>query len=412
MANMRQDSNIMALFCLGCVAQYFGFVAGPMELWLFDPDQGAHEPASEVRPHRIDAQRVYAALNEGQRPRLHFAESAAQVAASPQKKAVITPVDFLDGHRPLIDQAVQWDLQSKRSLALSDLPSPPTEVMDTILRPSQVADATLVAGEAARMLAPIETHVLPFVVKLPLGLGGHAVFMVRDETRRASCLQVLRDELPFMLQNLTAENEILTPPSLLLQEVIPGDTVGVSLFVTKAGRAVFISCIDQIIDDGDNWAGGVVDFTRQEALGDTYHDTIEMVAAYAFERGYWGPMGVDIMTDGTGRQIIIDMNIRQTGDFTLGLMGRHFWKDRGLPCAGLVPALAVQGDRDQFENTFYDVIATGALIIVGWCRSWGPGPEGDFVWSTCSLIVGAKDRDRLQQLMARINDVAMVVEEQ
>lgn len=411
MANMRQDSSIMALFCLGCVAQYFGFVAGPMNLWLFDPDKSKYEPASETRTHRIDAQRVYAGLNEKQRPKVHFAESAAQVAASPQKKAVINPLDFLDGHGTVVDQVVQWDLQSKRSLALSELPNPPTDIVDTILRPSQVADATLVTTEVARMLAPIETHALPFVVKLPLGLGGHAVFMVRDETRRSSCLQVLRDELPSMLQNLTAENETLTPPSLLLQEVVPGDTVGISMFVTKAGRAIFISCIDQIIDDGDNWAGGVVDFTRQAALGDMYHDTIELVATHAYERGYWGPMGVDIMTDGTGRQLIVDMNIRQTGDFTLGLMGKHFWEDRGLPYAGLVPAMAVKGDRDQFEQTFSDIIARGALVIVGWCRAWGTGPDGDFVWSTCSLIVGAKDKEELQQLMDRINNTALVVKE-
>lgn len=411
MANQKQDADIMALFCLGCVAQYFGFVAGPMDLWLFDPDKTEHEPTLDVRTHRADAKRVYEGLSEQQRPRLHFIESAEQVAAVPQKKAVVNPMDFLDGHAPLVDQAVHWDLMSKRSLALSDLPSPPTEVVDTRLRPDQVRDEILVAEEVARMLERIETHALPFVVKLPMGLGGHAVFMVRDVARRESCLQVLREELPSMLRALTAENETLTPPSLLLQQVVPGETVGVSLFVTKAGRAVFLSCADQIIDEGDNWAGGVIDYACQDTLASSYRDTIELVAAYAYQRGYYGPMGVDVMTDEAGRQLIVDMNIRQTGDLTLGLLGKHFWEEHGLPYAGLIPAMSVQGDREQFETTFAEYIECGALVIVGWCRAWAAGPEGDFVWSTCSLIAGAKDKVELKLIMDRVGSVSMVVKE-
>lgn len=411
MANQKQDSEIMALFCLGCVAQYFGFVAGPMDLWLFDPDKSEHEPAEDIRPHRADAQRVYAALNEQQRPRLHFAGSADEVATLPQKKAVINPVDFLDGRGPLVDQAVHWDLMSKRSLALSDLPSPPTEVIDTLLRPHQVTDASLVADEVARMLAPIEAHAVPFVVKMPLGLGGHSVFMVRDEARRAACLRVLREELPSMLRALTPENEAVTPPSLLLQQVVRGGTVGVSVFVTRAGRAVFLSCADQIIDEGDNWAGGVIDYAAQEALGDRYRDTIELVASYVYRRGYHGPMGVDVMVDEAGRQLIVDMNIRQTGDLTLGLLGRHFWDERGLQYGGLIAAMCVQGDRDQFEKTFAQEVESGALVIAGWTRAWAAGPEGDFVWSICSLLVGAKDKGQLQLLMDRIGSVAIVVKE-
>lgn len=406
MANLKQEPNIMALFCLGCVAQYFGFVAGPMDLWLFDLDRTEYEPAQDMRTHRADAQRVYEGLSEQYRPRIHFVESAEQVAAVPKKKAVVQPMDFLDGHSPLVDQDIHWDLMSKRSLALSELPSPPTEVIDTRLRPHQVRDETLVAEELERMLARIQTHALPFVVKLPLGLGGHAVFMVRNETRRESCLQVLREELPSMLQAMTADNETLTPPSLLVQQIVSGETVGVSLFVTKAGRAVFLSCADQIIDDGDNWAGGVIDYSRQDALGSQYREIVELVAKYAYQRGYYGPMGVDVMTDEAGRQLIVDMNIRQTGDLTLGLMGKHFWEKHGLVYAGLIPAMSVQGDREQFERTFALELETGALIIVGWSRAWATSAR-DSVWSACSLIAGGRNMEELKLLMDRVQSISM-----
>lgn len=434
MANQKQDAEIMALFCLGCVAQYFGFVAGPMDLWLFDPDQSEHEPAAGGgdRPHRADAARVYAALDAAQRPRLHFAASADEIAALPQKKAVIHPVDFLDGHGALVDQAAHWDLMSKRSLALSpELPSPATEVVDTQLRGAQVAtlaatadqasSSVLLEAEAARMLAPVEARAVPFVVKMPLGLGGHSVFMVRDEARRAACLRVLREELPLMLRGLAPDNEHLTPPSLLLQEVVRGGTVGVSLFVTRAGRAVFLSCAEQIIDEGDNWAGGVIDYAAQADLAARYGAVVERVAAYVFRRGYHGPMGVDVMTtddeDG-GKQLIVDMNIRQTGDLTLGLLGAHFWEERGLRFGGLIAAMCVQGDRDGFEDVFAAEVESGALVIAGWTRAWaaaaaaGPGPEGELVvWSICSLLVGAEDRGALQELMDRVGSVAIVVKD-
>lgn len=411
MANQKQESELMARFCLGCVAQYFGFVAGPMDLWLFDLDENEHEPAQDIRPHREDAHRVYDCLDQKQQPRLHFVESADQAAALPQRKAVISPMDFLDGHGPLVEQAAHLDLMSKRSLALSGLPSPQTEVIDTVLGPQQVGDALLVAQEVKRMLSVIETHNVPFVVKMPLGIGGHSVFMVRDELRRESCLKVLREELPSMLQAMTPENEKLAPPSLLVQEVVRGKAVGISIFVTKTGRPIFLSCIDQIIDEADNWAGGVIDYASQPSLRDEYRDVIELIASYVFQRGYYGPMGIDVMTDEDGRHLIIDMNIRQTGDLTLGLLGKHFWEERSLPYGGLIAAMCVQGDRDQFENMFAEEIDSGILVIAGWTRAWESGSEGSFVWSICSLLVGAEDRTKLQLLMNRIGSGAIVVKD-
>lgn len=349
--------------------------------------------------NRADAQRVYASIEKSQRPRLHFVEDASKFAALSKKKACVTPMDFLEGHDPLVDLAAQWDLLSKRSLALSNLPSPPTRVIDSELVPGNVVVEEEVQEEVARMLAPIETHGLPFVVKMPHGLGSHAVFMVRNEERRAMCLQVLRDELPLMLQTWTLTGDSKTPPSLLLQDLIPGPSLGVSIFITKKGRPIFISCVDQVLGDDDCWAGGLVDYTQQETLGEHYRETIDLVAAYVFERGYWGPMGVDVMTDEAGRQLIIDMNIRHTGDLTLGMMKHHFWEKNELPLAWLDPCVCVRGDRDQFEHAFQDEIASGVLVIAGWSHVHSTGPEGDYVYSLCALLAGAKDKAQLQQII-------------
>ncbi|KAJ4394867.1 hypothetical protein N0V93_004087 [Gnomoniopsis smithogilvyi] len=415
MANQSRPADIMALCCLGSnasvlrlrkqllmekiassgvVAQYFAFVTGPMDLHLFDLDNAP--------TNRADAQRVYESIEESQRPRLHFVEEAEKFAALPQKKACVTPMDFLQGHEPLVDLDAHWDLLSKRSLALSDLPSPPTQVIDSKWVPGDAVSESGLEQEVARMLAPIEAHDLPFVVKMPHGLGSHAVFMVRNEERRAMCLQVLGDELPSMLQTWTLTGDSKTPPSLLLQELVSGPSLGISVFITKKGGPIFISCVDQVLGDDDCWAGGLVDYTQQEALGAHYRETIERVAAYVYARGYWGPMGVDVMTDETGQQLIIDMNIRHTGDLTLGMMKHHFWEKNDLPLAWLDPCVFVRGNRDQFEETFRDDLESGGLVITGWSHVPNAGSEGGDSYSFCALLAGAKDKERLQQIIDRV----------
>lgn len=366
-----------------------------MDLHLFDVDVAATQ-------NRADAKRVYECIEESQRPRLHFVEDAQKFAALPKKKACVTPMDFLQDHNPLVDLDAHWDLLSKRSLALSSLPSPSTQVIDSGLIPGDAVSEEEMQEDVARMLAPIEAHVLPFVVKMPHGLGSHAVFMIRNEERRAECLQVLRDELPSMLQTWTLTGDSKTPPSLLLQELVSGPSLGVSIFITKKGRPIFISCVDQVLGDDDCWAGGLVDYRQQEALGEYYKATLDEVVAYVYERGYWGPMGVDVMTDETGRQLIIDMNIRHTGDLTLGMMKHHFWEKNGLPLAWLDPCVFVRGNRDQFEETFRGELDTGALVITGWSHVPNPESEGGHTHSFCALLAGAKDKGALDQLIGRV----------
>lgn len=410
---IKKSADTIARLCLGCLAQYYGFVAGPMDLYLFDLDKTKLEIARDsiswnkaVPTHRIDAMRVLQDLKVSQRPKVHFVDKSQTVAAIEKKKAVITPMDFLDGNGPLVDQDAHWDLLSKRTLALSDLPSPHTEVVDSILRANQTKDGAVLENEIGRMLRRIVSRPMPFVVKLPLGLGGHAVFMVKDEEQRQKCLTILRGELPSMFQSLTTENEAKRPVSLLLQDVVQGPSDGVSIFITKAGRPVYISTSEQILNEQDQWSGGFMDYTRQDALRERYQDIFHKVTRYVYQRGYYGPMGIDVMTDENGQQLIVDMNIRQTGSYTLGLMSQHFYKQRNLPLGGLVCPMGVRGDREQFEEKFAKEIEDGTLVVAAWCRARG-GPGGVFVWSACGLLLGAEDREQMQTLMDRLDRVAL-----
>ncbi|KAL8919695.1 MAG: hypothetical protein Q9208_006648 [Pyrenodesmia sp. 3 TL-2023] len=166
-------------------------------------------------------------------------------------------MDFLDGHGALVDQDAHWDLLSKRTLALSGLPSPPTEVIDSMLLADETSDQAVLAKETDRMV----------------------------------------------------------------------------------------------------------------------------------ER----------------QQLFVDMNICQTGSYTLGLMMKHFFEQRNLPLGGLVCPIALQGGRDHIEEKFAGEIQAGTLVVAAWCES----PRGILGYSACELLLGAEIREQVQTLMAQVASVAI-----
>lgn len=419
-----------ARFVLGCMSQFYGFIAGPMDLHLFDIDATKMERAYETfswtaveRSHRVDARRTYERVQASQRARLHFIETPEQAVQLGQTKrlATVSPMDFLD-HDPritVVPQEAHWQMLSKRTLAESGLPTPPTEIIESeLVRLSNGAAVDPVTNpfyqrglsdpyanvdfvpnkdsdkETTRMLAPLVERPLPFVVKLPHGYGGHAVFVVRDESQRQHCLDALREQLPDFL-----------PTCLLVQDLLPGKSIAVSFFVTKAGRAVFVSASEEVHNDAGSWTGGLMDYAAQDALSAQYNEIINTVAAYVYERGYYGPMGVDVMTDADGKIYVIDLNVRHTGSYTLGLMKKHFLENQGLPFGGLLTPIPIMGDRDQFERRFTDEIDSGRLVITAWCH--GKAAGGLVTYSAAGMIAGAETREQLLEFMDRLNAITI-----
>ncbi|EME40773.1 hypothetical protein DOTSEDRAFT_27384 [Dothistroma septosporum NZE10] len=398
-----------ARFVLGCLMQLHGFVAGPMELHLFDVGGLSKVDrayalltwSSETeRPHRVDARRVFERLGEDQRPDLRWVEKAEDVLQVAKRKrlAVTSPMDFLDanghGANTLVDQDTHWDMLSKQTLAKSGLPTPPTKVVASAsAEPSVSQDDE--AGIISGMLNAVEVQPLPFVFKLPYGYGGQAVQVIKDEAMRQKCLTMLRTRLPALL-----------PTCLLLQDVMPGNSVAISIFVTITGRAIFISASEEVHDPkSGSWSGGIMDYSRHDVLAAQYKDIVQQASDYVFQRGFHGPMGIDVMTDDAGKQYVIDLNVRQIGSYTLGLLKKHFWENHNLAWAGLLCPVPILGTRDSFEGKFASEIESGSLIIVSWCH--GKWAGGLITYSAAGVVVGAKTRDDLLELMGRVNACAI-----
>ncbi|KAF2123831.1 hypothetical protein P153DRAFT_401405 [Dothidotthia symphoricarpi CBS 119687] len=390
-----------ARFVLGCMSQFYGFVAGPMDLHLFDIDATKMERAYQTfswtaaeRSHRQDARRTYERVQASQRPNLHSIETPGQAVelGKTKKLATASPIDFLN-HDPqitVVPQEAHWKMLSKRTLAESGLPTPPTQIIesqlvalsngaavDPVNNPfyqrglsDPYANVDYVPDkdsdkETTRMMAALVDRPLPFVVKLPHGYGGHAVFV----------------------------------------DLLPGKSIAVSFFVTKAGRAVFVSASEEVHNEAGSWTGALMDYAAQDALSVQSNDIINTVAAYVYEKGFYGPMGVDVMTDDQGKIYVIDLNVRHTGSYSLGLMKKHFLENQKLPFGGLLAPIPIMGDRDAFERRFADEIESGRLVITAWCHSKVAG--GLVTYNAAGMIAGAETREQFLEFMDRLNAITI-----
>lgn len=403
----KLDNDIYARICLGSAAQYHAFQTGPIPLYLFDvepPKSGFFAKLTAVPGHREDAERVYSQLNAAQRPDVRFISEPSDIKrAGDTKLFSYTPLDILDGRTLTVDTDVHYKLLSKRTLAYAPLTSPRSDVIDSTLSHEEAKDPLLVASEVEKMLAPIRQRDLPFVVKVPQAVGGQGVFVLKDEADRADCIEGLQGETASMIRSINAANEHLNPACLILQDMLPGVPRGLNLFVTKTGRSVWVSCTEPILDERNYWSGAFVDFNRQKHWEEYYGETARQISKYVFDQGYYGPLGADIMLDENNKQHVIDLNVRLTGSYILGLMRNHF-TSRGLNCASLLTPLAVRGDRNAFEEQFSKELEEGRLVITGWTHGRG-GPGGIFKYSLGSLVVGGEDQTSMLAMMETVNAI-------
>ncbi|KAJ6011099.1 hypothetical protein N7451_002511 [Penicillium sp. IBT 35674x] len=242
-----------------------------------------------------------------QRPIVRFAESPESIKLDLDAKiAVLLPTDCLSHLSHLTCPETHNEILSKRGLAVSGLPTPPSRVIDTIF--IDYKDPTQLAEEIARMILPIEQHQVPFMVKLPRSISGIGTFAVTSESDRMRIKAMLTTQLYLMLRQLNQTNRHLHPCSIVLQDFVDGPVVALSLFVTKTGQPMFVACCEQSFDNHSHWIGGSVSYRHQAGFQKTFSAPIGKVAASLHRKGYHGPAGVDIVTDQqSGEQLVIEI---------------------------------------------------------------------------------------------------------
>ena len=156
------------------------------------------------------------------------------------------------------------------------------------------------------------------------------------------------------------------------------------------------------MDAEGNWGGGFVDYREQDALHEECRETAALLAVYMHNLGYWRPMGANIMTDGEGRQVVIDMNVRVTGSHPLGALRGHFER-RGLNVAVLFFPLMLKLTWEEFERKSKEELHFGSLVVNAWVHMQ------DEKTSMTTVTLAAEDKEKLNEFVERVRASKMKV---
>ncbi|KAL1849061.1 hypothetical protein Plec18167_006839 [Paecilomyces lecythidis] len=394
----RKESSIP--LAAKIVPQRYGFSAGKMPLVIPDFSSPSCQDLGSIPTHLDDAYRVFSQLRSDQKPILSLAKSLRTLSLETGGQiAVLLPTDELSRLPHLIDPDIHYEILSKRGLALSELPTPPSEVIDSVLDHAHKHDPTRLKDEISRMIEPINKRKLPFMIKLPQSISGIGTAKVSTEVDRVHTKALLVTQLEGMLQQINASNHHLHPCSLVIQDVIQGNAMALSIFVTKKGRPIFIACCEQRFDEDGHWTGGSISYREQAAFSKMYADISEKVAAFLHRKGYYGPAGVDVISDHfDNKQYIVDLNVRVTGTYHLGPLAGHFTR------RGLFEATMVTWDfscsRAAFEEVLKDEIQNGNVIINGWAHE-------SIRLSHGAITIGGRDASDLERLLANVSSLTI-----
>ncbi|KAL8998990.1 MAG: hypothetical protein Q9169_002096 [Polycauliona sp. 2 TL-2023] len=387
-----RDPDMLVRLYLQVVAQMLGFIAGDMPQIHFDLENVG-------LAHRDEAYQTYIQLTPEQRPQLSFVAQPSEIQLPAGAEiAIITPMDCLLCLPHAVDPDLHYDLLSKRTLAISTLPSPASEVLDTVLQPGEAYDEQTMDAEISRMTNIVTARACPFVVKMPQSLSSQGVFLVRLDSEKHDVVGVIRRELKRSLTIMRRWPSSMPTSNIILQKLIsPRESVAIAFFVTKRGRTIFTSCCLQLVDTHGHREAGYISYRKQDHYQRKYARTLELLSQYIHSEGYFGPAGADVITNHDGEQFVIDMNVRVTGTHPLGFLKRHFSAERGLHKAIEFFPFFMQCRRETFENAFRKQLQSGALIVKGWCHD----KKGKI--SITGLILAAENESKLRTFIDEIN---------
>ncbi|PHH74721.1 hypothetical protein CDD80_2881 [Ophiocordyceps camponoti-rufipedis] len=350
------------------ITQFLTMIAGAINVVFFDLDMPGQTKGPDLQA-RADTEAVLGQIARHQRPSPKHVQDSSEIVLPPGAViANFAPIDCLEHLPSLISFDAHYRALSKRDLALSGVPTPQTDVIDTMLDARQVQDPQLRAAEVRRMLELVKQKPLPYVVKLPQACAGRGTYIVRNQDDRSKTVEELGVVVDRMLGQLCDANSHLRPVCLILQELVAGSALAISMFISKAGEAVLTSCCDQKIGPHGRYDGGHIDYSQQPRLKTEYTPIAKQVTAYMHRLGYHGPASFDAMTGPDGQHLVIDMNARVAGSFALGLLKGFFHTARGFNNVSLITAGHLVIGLGEFRSRFSAEIDEGRLVIGGWCR--------------------------------------------
>ncbi|KAL8653801.1 MAG: hypothetical protein Q9210_001883 [Variospora velana] len=421
----------VAIKYLSLVPQHDAFAAGNMSVILFDP----HGSAKHTARGKKEADNTMRTLVEEQRPNMLFFAGPGEISMVANGIDLLIAkmeLDELEGFPLAIDPDTHYFLNTKAALCASGLPSPQSVLveLDSFSANAQDCCSTCISAEEKRyipenctgvrrrwlsdqidrILAQVSVYPIPFVLKNQQTFGGGGIFVVSSSEELSKLKATLSIQiLPKLLSEVNASNAYLKPATLILSEMItdPISDWGLTFFVTKSGKCIFLAVTEQIVDPTKAWIGSKISYLAQGDLEKKFTPVMQDIGAWLHAYGYYGPCGADILeTRATSKpeeslttMQIVDLNIRTSGSLVLGLLKGHFSVRRDLHEASSFSITATM-TREAFVEKLANEHEEGRMVIVSWFE------DLEFGLSYGNVVVGAPDAEALEKEVAKIKGLA------
>ncbi|KAJ5672845.1 solid-state culture-specific protein-like protein [Penicillium longicatenatum] len=385
----KLDTEFAIRLCLQLYPLHFSFIAGRMPVYLMST-VGNQEYLTEVRD-------VFQQVTTSQRPQLEFVKGPADLVCPPEVRlAIHSPSDCLSHLSHLVHPDAHYLLQAKRTLASSGIPTPATEIVDSLLPASQFGDEAAIESHTQDILARVQRRKLPFVLKLQQSGASLGTFILRSNDDLQRCIPTIQNEIRQALCQVDSSNHHFHNASLVMQDLISGDAKAVSTFVPKTGDPVFLGACDQLMNEDGKWIGGSISYGEQDDLSKKYSTLMKQIAEFVQQDQYQGLLGVDVMTDAEGNHLAIDLNPRCAGTTALCVLRGYLSRARNLHEAAMLLPFMIPATRTKFEEDFGHEFDAGKLIITAWCSL---PKTGCYV---AGIVAAAETKEKLKYLTERL----------
>lgn len=275
----------------------------------------------------------------------------------PRPSITLFPHQSLEKSQQLIDPDVNYRLHSKEVIEKIDC-------------------------DQAAVLSEITP---PCILKLTHGYAGLSNFFIRRPEDKEAVVAKIQSQW--------------ADASWVINEIIDDiqTDFGVQFYLRKNGSAVWLGFTEQRFDAGGKWSGGVFSAVQQQRHVDRLSKMVHPAARYLHGEGYFGVVGIDIVTDGSGRQFLVDVNPRLTG-ITPFLMASRMFAAQSIDDWGE----GVYSASCRFAGTFEQLIEsaeseTAARVVV-----LSAFEEEDRRSTVCHLSVTSKSQTQNQQTLDRL----------
>jgi hypothetical protein len=226
----------------------------------------------------------------------------------------------------------------------------------------------------------------PCVAKLSHGYAGLGNFFIRSSFDES----MMREQIAQQWPNATLViNELI--------ENIVCDT-GIQFYLRKDGSVVWLGLTQQQFNAKARWCGGIFSASDQHDGQQRYEAAVLATANCLHSHGYFGVVGIDVVTDTAGQQFLVDVNPRLTGVSPFLMASRRF-TNQGLTEGIYVASQTFDGSLVELYSAveaMNDANRQAIVLVLSACE------KEDAATTICHLSVSSTSQAENRQILQRL----------